>query len=166
MILLDSIIHRSINPALQLLPPKMDSDAARVEMLAIGLQESRFEWRFQKTKDPYRKGPARGFWQMERGGGVWGVMHHDASKDLALEVCKARAVPFDDVLVHARLEFDDVLAAAFARLLLWTDTRALPGVDATAEEGWQYYIRNWKPGKPHREFWDGYHAQARAQVLT
>jgi len=166
VIFLDNIIRTAIEPALALLPAKMDSAQALVEMLAIGLQESRFIHRAQKTKNPYVKGPARGFWQFERGGGVVGVMNHRHSKDLAAHVCKARGVVFDSVLVHARLEFDDVLAAAFARLLLYTDPHPLPAVNASHEEAWQYYIRNWRPGKPHRETWDDFHDQARAQVLS
>lgn len=166
MIVLDAILRTAINPALGMLPVKMDSDAARVEMLAIGLQESRLKFRAQKTSDPYRKGPARGLWQFERGGGVIGVMTHRATKDLAEAVCKARGVPFDSSLIHARLEFDDILAAAFARLLLWADPKPLPDVDADHETAWQCYLRNWRPGKPRRETWDEFHAQARAQVMA
>ena len=167
MILLDAIIHKAINPAFELLPAKMDTDAARVMLLAIGLQESRFEYRFQKVRgNPYAKGPARGFWQFERGGGVIGVMTHHATEELAKAVCKARQVPVDSSLIHARLEFDDVLAAAFARLLLWADYKALPKVDADHESAWDCYIRNWRPGKPHRDTWDEFHTQARAQVMS
>jgi hypothetical protein len=166
VILLDAIIRSAINPALSLLPQKMDSDAARVLLLAIGLQESRLKFRHQKTSDPYTKGPARGLWQFERGGGVVGVMLHDKSRLHAETLCKSRAVPHDSILVHARLEFDDILAAGFARLLLWTDIKQLPAVDASHDETWDYYIRNWRPGKPHRETWDEFHAQARAQVMS
>lgn len=166
MIVLDAILHNAINPALGLLPAKMDTDAARVMMLAIGLQESRFQYRFQKTTDPYRKGPARGFWQFERGGGVIGVMTHRHTEELAEEICKARGVLFDSSLIHARLEFDDILAACFARLLLWADSKPLPKVDADHEDAWLCYVRNWRPGKPHRSTWDAFHAEARAQVMT
>lgn len=165
MILLDSILHSAVNPALAMLPAKMDSDAARVEMLAIGLQESRFEWRYQKTSDPYRKGPAKGFWQNERGG-VFCLMTNRATKDLLQAVCKTLGVPFDQVLIHERLEHDDVLAAVCARLFLWADPKPLPAVDADHEAAWQCYLRCWLPGKPHRETWDAFHVQARAQVLT
>ena len=166
MILLDSIIHTAIEPAFAILPAQMDSDRARVMLLAIGLQESRFKYRAQKTNNPYVKGPARGFWQFERGGGVVGVMSHRQSKDLAQRVAELRNVPFDSILIHARLEFDDVLAAAFARLLLWTDRAPLPGLSASHDEAWNCYIRNWRPGKPHRDTWNDFHAQARAQVLS
>lgn len=158
---LTDIIKTAINPALAILPMGMDSPKARVMLLATGLQESRFEYRRQMGN-----GPARGFWQFERGGGVMGVLCHTATKALALDVCKARDVPPDSSLVHARLEFDDVLAAAFARLLLWADRAPLPGVDADHETAWQCYLRNWRPGRPHRETWDAFHAQARAQVLA
>jgi hypothetical protein len=164
-IVLDAILRTAINPALGMLPVKMESDAARIMLLAIGLQESRLSYRFQKvTGDPYAKGPARGLWQFERGGGVVGVMTHHATKELAREICKAREVPFDSVLIHARLEFDDILAAAFARLLLWADAKPLPGVDGGVDSAWDCYVRNWRPGKPHRHTWDDFHTQAREQV--
>ena len=166
MILLDGILHKAVEPAFALLPSKMASDAARVMLLAIGLQESRFMYRFQKTSDPYTKGPARGFWQNERAGGVQGVLTNTATSDYAREVCRARGVPIDSALVHARLEFDDVLAAAFARLILWADPKPLPPVDADHEMAWQCYVRNWRPGKPHRETWDRFHVEARAQVIS
>lgn len=158
--LLDDITRDAIEPALELLPARMDSPRARVMLLAIGLQESRLIHRYQKTSDPYTKGPARGLWQFERAGGVRGVMKHRASDDLAQWVCKQRGTAFDDVLIHARLEFDDVLAAAFARLLLWTDPKPLPALDASHEEAWSLYTRTWRPGKPHRQTWDAFHDQA------
>jgi hypothetical protein len=38
----------------------------------------------------------------------------------------------------------------FARLLLWTDPRAMP---REMDEGWACYLRNWRPGKPHFHAW-------------
>lgn len=165
MILLDAITREAIEPALALLPPKMDTPAARVMLLAIGQQESRFMYRAQKIAGkPYEKGPARGFWQFERGGGVVGVMTHPATKDYAQAICAIRNVPFDSVLVHAALETDDTLAAVFARLLLWADRLPLPAVTASHEDAWSCYTRNWRPGKPHRDTWDDFHRAAVAQV--
>ena len=167
MILLDTITRKAIDPALALLPPKMDTPQARVMLLAIGLQESRFMFRYQKIAGkPYQKGPARGYWQFERGGGVHGVMSHAATQDMAERICIERAVPFDSVLIHATLETDDILAAAFARLLLWADYKALPALDASHDEAWDCYMRSWRPGKPHRATWDEFHAQARGQVMA
>lgn len=165
MILLESILHNAMAPAFALLPARMDSKEARVMMLATGLQESRFMFRFQKIAGrPYEKGPARGFWQFERGGGVIGVMTHPATNEHAHRICGLRGVPFDSVLVHAALEMDDVLAAAFARLLLFSDRAPLPSLNAGHEAAWQYYIRTWRPGKPHGETWDAFHDQARGQI--
>jgi hypothetical protein len=166
-ILLDSILHSAVNPALLELPRAMESDAARVMLLAIGLQESRFQYRFQKIAGrPYEKGPARGFWQFERGGGVRGVMNHQFTRVQAEFACKRHGIPFDDVVIHDKIETDDVLAATFARLLLWADHRPLPLVNATHDAAWDCYIRNWRPGKPHRDTWDAFHDQARSQVMT
>ena len=87
-ILLDAILRTAINPALGMLPAKMDTDAARVMLLAIGLQESRFEHRRQMGN-----GPARGFWQFEKGGGVKGCVQHPSSAHHLRQLCAARGVP-------------------------------------------------------------------------
>lgn len=145
-----------LTEALALLPDRMDTPAARVELLAIGLQESEFVYRKQVG------GPARGFWQFERGGGVHGVMRHPSSGPLALAVCSALDCRFDEQVVYNRLAVDDVLAAAFARLLLWTDPRAIPD---NADDGWSMYIRNWRPGKPHPEKWPDNYRSATLAVM-
>ena len=150
---LDVVVEQAIWPAYALLPSRMDSDRATVMLLAIGLQESRFEHRRQI------KGPARGFWQFERGGGVRGVLTHPATAALAREVCVAREVLPTSHAVYDRLEHDDVLAAAFARLLLWTDPPPLPPIPH-APAAWSLYLRTWRPGKPHRHTWDALYQRA------
>lgn len=156
---LKRILADAVEPALGLLPGQMDSDRARLMLLAIGLQESRFQHRRQIG------GPARGFWQFEREGGVQGVLRHPATSRLAGTVCSLRGVaPVPDA-VYRRLEYDDVLAAAFARLLLWTDPQPLPALGDVAA-AWQYYLRTWRPGRPHRETWDGLYAQALGSMVA
>ncbi len=159
---LKTIIETAITPALALLPPSMDTPAAGVMLLAIGLQESRFIHRRQIG------GPARGFWQFEKGsrasrGGVWGVYLHAASKGYLAALCKARSVACDPDAIYAALEYDDVLAAGVARLLLWTDPKALPAI-GDADAGWSLYLRTWRPGKPHPQTWPDLYRQAAAQV--
>lgn len=171
MILLQSILRHAVEPAFRILPPPLDSPQARVMLLAIGLQESRFMHRFQKVVGhPYVKGPARGFWQFELGseasrGGVWGVCLHDASRFWVWHLCGKRGVPFRPDAIHQAIETDDVLAAGLARLLLFTDRRPLPAANAPHEEAWQYYLHNWRPGKPHRHTWDEFHSAAVAQIM-
>jgi hypothetical protein len=135
----------AIDAAFKLLPPKMDSHWARVNLAAFGYQETKYMTRVQ-----YGNGPARGFWQFESGGGVKGVMTHEATSELARKVCHARGLPFVRGTVWAALATDDVLAAAFARLLIYSDPHALP---ETQEDGWDLYMRTWRPGKPHPETW-------------
>jgi hypothetical protein len=171
MILLESITRSAIDPALALLPPQIDTPEARVMLLAIGLQESRFMHRFQKVAgQPLAKGPARGFWQFEKGsqasrGGVWGVVLHDASRFWLSHLCQKRGVRFDATDIWQAIEKDDVLAAGLARLLLFTDPKRLPAV-TDVEGAWGLYAyRCWRPGKPHRATWDEFHKAARAQVM-
>lgn len=152
---LADIIKTAINPALAILPLSMDSPKARVMLLATGLQESHFDHRRQMGN-----GPARGFWQFERGGGVKGVFTHPASTGHLHNLCQARGVPFDIPTIWATLETDDVLAAGVARLLYYTDPAALPAAD-DAEGSWKLYLRTWRPGKPKPDTWGAYHQQAR-----
>lgn len=159
---LKTIIDTAVSPALALLPTRMDTPAARVILLAIGLQESRFTHRQQIG------GPARGFWQFEKGtrasrGGVWGVFLHMVSKGYVSVLCRARSVACDPDAIYAALEYDDVLAAGVARLLLWTDPKALPAI-GDADAGWSLYLRTWRPGRPHPKTWPALYAQAMAAV--
>lgn len=156
--MLQQIRASAIAPALKLLPLKMSGHRAEQMLLAIGLQESRFEYRRQIG------GPARGFWQFERNGGVRGVLEHPSTRALAESVCLARNVEDTADSVYGALEHDDVLAAAFARLLLWTDPQPLPAVGEVAR-AWDLYLRTWRPGKPHRKTWDALYAQA-MEVVT
>ncbi len=132
-----------------------DTPASRAMLWAIGRQESRFVHRRQVG------GPARGFWQFEKGGGVKGVLTHPASKKHAAALCKERGVEATAAAVYPALEKDDILAAGFARLLLFTDPAPLPAPKAgNAQTAWAYYLRNWRPGKPHRHTWDTFWKEA------
>jgi hypothetical protein len=155
---LSMVIAKIINPALAELPLPMDSPKARVMLLAIGQQESRFAFRRQMGN-----GPARSFWQMEAGGGVKGVFGFPTTTGLLHKLCAARDCPFNVPAVWARMELDDVLACCVARLLLWTDTGALPAV-TDRDAAWQLYLDVWRPGKPKPETWNGYHDAARAAL--
>ena len=125
-------------------------------LLAIAGQESGFAHRRQMGD-----GPARGWWQFERGGGVAGVLAHRASAGVAKAVCEALAVPASAAAVHPALEHCDLLACAFARLLIFTDPAPLPETELA---GWSYYLRVWRPGKPHSETWPKRWAEAEAAI--
>lgn len=144
--------HATLNAAMSMLPASMDSLEARAELYAIARQESRLEHRRQIG------GPARGFWQFEQGGGVRGVVEHAATRPLLLPVLeRLRYEPVVPTL-YAVIEHNDILAAVFARLLLYTVPQRLPGPD-DAEEGWRQYIWAWRPGKPHRHTWDAFYRE-------
>lgn len=144
-----AILSTAINPALGWLSLRglRSDDRARVMLVAITGQEADAQFRRQ-----HGNGPARGLWQFERLGGVAGVLSHSASARLAAALCEWRGVEASTTAVQAALERDDVLAAGFARLLLWTDPKPLPSVEAE-DAGWAYYLRNWRPGKPHPAAW-------------
>ena len=142
-----------IEPALRILPPMMTSDGAKAMLLAIGMQESRLTHRKQIG------GPAMGLWQFERGGGVAGVLRHPATRGHAATVCWRLGNAGTTASVYHQLEHDDVLAACFARLLLWTLPGALPARDGVVG-AWDQYIAAWRPGKPHRHTWDDFYREA------
>lgn len=149
----------AINVALRLLPQRMDSAQARVMLLAIGWQESAFVRRLQVG------GPARGYWQFERGGGVVGVLRHMASALHARDICERRGVLPTASAAYLAIAHDDVLAAAFARLLLWTDPMPLPAIGDQAG-GWSLYSRTWRPGKPHPDRWPANYMRASNIVVS
>lgn len=156
-----------LTPALALLPAAMDSAEARAQLLATTLQEDPEQTRAQVVivGGKRRKGPARGLWQFERGtaasrGGVWGVVLNQASRYWLAQVCKARGCEFTAAAIWAAIETDDILAAALARLLLFTDPKRLPAL-GESEEAWKLYrYRTWRPGKPHPENWPANYAAA------
>ncbi len=149
----EDALRRIIAPALELLPAKMGSDEALVMLVAIALQESGLTTRLQNG------GPARGLFMFERGGGVHGVLNHPAVRADARKLCASRGCPSTDNSVYLALAGDDVLAAGFARLLLWTDPQALPDI-GDADGAWKLYIRTWRPGKPRPLHWPGNHSLA------
>ena len=141
--------HQLIKDSLDLLPLKMRGKKAERMLLAIGYQESGFTTRVQT------RGPAVGFWQFEKMGGLYGVLEHSTTKELArnwsenwTQNKEGKAL---DVLYEGfkTAEYDH-LACLFARLLLWTHPKALP---TTEDEAWRYYLDVWRPGKPHRNRW-------------
>ena len=149
--ILPMIKDRILIPALVDLPPEMHTEAARTMLLAIGLQESQFKHRQQIG------GPARGFWQFEKGGGVAGVMNHQASQRHVERLCRLHGVPFNAEALYKEIGLNDWLAASMARLLLYTDPKPLP---KNAADGWACYMRVWRPGKPHPGTWANNYALA------
>jgi hypothetical protein len=152
-------VHTHIIPAaLALLPGKMDSVAARAEMLAIGLQESGFIARQQggTAKTP-GEGPAKSWWQFEKNGGVKEVLTAADTMPLILPICEVlgypRKTPTD---IHEAMEHNDVLAAVMARLLLWKDPRTM-ALQHEVTKGYLIYLARWRPNpeaaKKHEKDW-------------
>jgi len=155
---MSAIVVSAIRTALtEHLPDRMDTPAARLMMLAIQKQEDPEERRYQVVKrteatakenivgPKTAKGPARSLWQMEIGGGVNGVLSHNNTGPLIIPIChrlELNATPRD---CWEAIEDNDVLAACFARLLLWSDSKPLPKI-ADAEGAFDLYLRTWRPG--------------------
>ncbi|KMM77067.1 hypothetical protein ACP93_02575 [Xanthomonas sp. NCPPB 1128] len=145
-------LSQIIVPALVEIGDGMDSPPARVQLLAMAMQESGLKTRHQIG------GPARGLWQFETAG-VRGVLTHSSSQRRARALCERHGIAPTIAAVFDALERDDVLAAGFARLLLWTLPVALPAL-GDEQEAWNQYIEAWRPGKPHRDRWATVYPQA------
>jgi hypothetical protein len=115
-------------------------------LLAIALQESNLSARIQGPNDA---GPARSFWQFEK----IGVVDVFQRQKTALKVmCDALVLPCEPGKLHLMMAYNDMIACVIARLTLRLDPRSL-GLATTEEGAWDYYIKNWRPGKPHRDRW-------------
>ena len=165
-------IRPAIEEAYSLLPAKLNSREATLMQLVIQRQEDPELRRYQLVKrtpktleenivsEQWAKGPARGWPQMEQGGGVKGVLGHPATGVLAAKICDHFDLIASAGSVWRNLETNDVLAAAFARLLLWSDPKPLPSI-GDAEGAFQLYLRTRRPGAYHNGS-----SQARAALHT
>ncbi len=156
---------RAVQPALDLLPTAMQGRAATAQVLTIALQESRIVTRVQRTNAGV-PGPARGYWQFERGGGCVEVVHNGRVYPYTKLLCQQARVDLRPAAIWEAISREDVqtdvLAAGLARLLLWLDPAPLPlRTDALGPDaGWQLYLRRWRPGKPHPKTWGGWFGAA------
>lgn len=143
------LLNAVIRPTLSWMDAKLRVPAgakAETLLLAIAHQESGISDRIQGIGDA---GPARGFWQFERIG-VQDVMQR-RTRDMDA-ICKELVFTNNTDAVWLNLAFNDMLACAVARLTLFLDRTPLPDVTDEAA-AWAYYVRNWRPGKPHRDRW-------------
>lgn len=137
-----------LSPALALLPSAMDKPEARAMILSIALQESQLQARRQ-----FGHGPARSYAMFELTGGIEGVLTHAATRGHARRLCLDLDIGPTAPAVYEAIEFNDVLAAGFARLNLWWLPQRLPA-QTMPEVGWSQYLQTWNPGKPRVETWD------------
>lgn len=142
----------AVDPALALLPASMRTNEARALIVAIALQESTLIYRRQFA------GPARSYLQFEVAG-IEGVLTHEETWAYARGACLDVDVLPTAAAVHMAIEFQDALACAFARLLLWTLPRPLPQRD-DADEAWSQYRSLWRPGRPRPERWKPNYVEA------
>jgi hypothetical protein len=97
---------------------------------------------------------------------VKGVINHRNTKDILLKVLLSLNIaPSSGACYDCLAEPEhDALATVFARLLLYTDPHPLPALNCAPDLAWDYYFRNWRPGRPHRHTFDAYLIHAREAV--
>lgn len=150
------LLALTVNPVLSYMQSDLaviSDDRSRQMLLTIALQECDLKHRKQVG------GPAVSWWQFERGGGIAGVLHHGSSAERIKKACAMLCVEPTAAAIYSAMPQNDLLSCIMARLLLYTDPRTLPGL-GDVQGGWNYYERNWRPGKPHPEKWPGYWQQA------
>jgi len=164
----DVFLTRILDPGLQFVASiggPQPTTAARRFLLAVALQESgpALDARYQNSPAAV-PGPARGWWQFEQNGGVNGVLTNPNSQALAQAACNQLFVAQNAAACWRAIEGHDLLATAFARLLLWTDPQPIP---TTEQSGWDCYAnRLWRPGAPRRADWTANWAIAQAAVAA
>jgi len=154
-----ALLTNAIDPANAFLEKQgvHSDDRARVLEMTIWGQES--DWRARRQIG----GPARGFPQFEKGGGVAQLF---AATPLQLRaVCDELFIPYNQSDVFEAMAWNDVLSAAMTRLLLWQDPAPLPAV-GDVQAGWNYYQRNWRPGAPHPNVWPAKYGTAMGLVQS
>jgi hypothetical protein len=145
------LLQTAIIPALAELAARgiPDTVDARRFLLAIALQESGLRHRRQVVGGA-EAGPAVSFWQFEKGGGCAGVLTHPAVAVDMARVCEMFNVEASPAALWASIQYQDVVAAAAARLLVYTLPSKLP---MTAAGGWAQYVAAWRPGQPRPQDW-------------
>jgi hypothetical protein len=148
----DRLLHLGIIPAMIELEAFgiKDTVPARRFMLAIALQESGLMHRRQIGRDYLETGPAASFWQFEAGGGCKGVLTHHKSAEIMRRVCDDFNVACTPGGLWEAMRYNDIVAAAAARMLIYTLPHSLP---TTASEGWLQYLVSWRPGMPRQTSW-------------
>lgn len=119
-------------------------------LLSIALQESALLNRRQVGAGGVENGPASSFWQFEQGGGCKGVLTHKAVAAKMMTICASYNVAPTPAALWEAMRYQDIVAAAAARLLVYTLPGGLP---MTADDGWKQYLSAWRPGKPHSDTW-------------
>lgn len=132
-------LRLAVDPALSLLPESARTDEARAFIIAICLQETQLKRRRQAGGDF-----AHGYPQFELGT-VELIWNHATTTKAAHTICRTLDISETPLGVWAAIEFHDILACYFARLLLLTVPRELPA-KGNAEEAWSQYVWTWRPG--------------------
>lgn len=150
-------LREDIDAGLAILPVNLGALAARVLLYATSRQENpgrspRQIIRSSKTGKLEPIGPAAGDYQMEKGGGIHGLLNFKSPtvQSLLAGACKSRGVQQTGDAIFAAIQTDPILAAALARLLYYTDPKALPAL-GDESGAWWLYLRVWRPGAYDRQ---------------
>lgn len=146
-----------LTPSMVNFPAVLISQKASLLLLAIAGQEAGWTDRIQQPN-----GPARGFWQSEKGGMLKGVIGGPYAPVLD-KFLSIYSLPADPNLLFEALAWHDPLSCFVARLGLFMDPSSLPAV-GNEDDAWACYEKNWQPGKPSRSRWSAVYPQSLAAI--
>lgn len=119
-------------------------------LLAIAIQESGLKHRRQVLSGGVENGPAVSFLQGELTGGLIDMLNRPATSKYIKAICEAYNVTPTPAGLWEAIRYQDIVAFAAGRLLIYTLPSKLP---MTQDEGWAQYKKSWAPGKPDPERW-------------
>ena len=135
----------ALQGAYAMLPDRMNDPRSTLLLMAITLQENPLRLPQQV------RGPAAGDYQHEEPT-IGLILKNEQSRRWALAVCENLGVePNAHSVWLAIRDGDPRLDAAFARLLLWCDSKPLP-IAGDVAQGWDTYLRVWRPGAAKRDY--------------
>lgn len=141
---LKTALKEVIEPGLIKLPDHLNTVEAEAMLLAIGMQETKFELSNCVNSD------RMGFFRVSTRD-IIKLITIDWTSKLLLDIANG-ANKFINELVLEDAHF----CALCARLMLSITGESLPNLNSDPSESWNLYLKTWKPDNPKRETWDAY----------
>lgn len=148
-----------IRPGLAWLGKPFDSPEAACQLLAQGMHESGYRYRYQRDSLG-RELPtlARGYWQFELDG-VRAATTHRANGWIGGKLADLGYGGADDRALHHAVAHSELLMLLLARAMLWWVPEALPAI-GDRDGAYAYYLRAWNPGARRKDAWGRDYARA------
>ena len=138
-----NLVHSA---AMALLPAHLTCAESKAMLIAIAMQSSQFSFRRELM------GHDRSFWALGAQTHIKVVAEHELTRGPIAAVCDALCYDTSVFSAYMAVEHNDILACAYARLLLSLVPGKLPSRDQP-QLGWDQYLAVWRPSHPRPEPW-------------